>query len=107
MKAITQKSYGAPQEVLALDDIAGPVVGEDDVLVRVQAASVNPADWHIIRGDPYLARLSFGLRGPKEPVPGCDLAGRGEGGCRARSPLPARGEGFGGGVFGGGRGLSP
>ena len=76
MKAITQKSYGAPQEVLALDDIAGPVVGEDDVLVRVQAASVNPADWHIIRGDPYLARLSFGLRGPKEPVPGCDLAGR-------------------------------
>ena len=76
MKAIVQKSYGAPQEVLAFDDIAGPVVGEDDVLVRVQAASVNPADWHIIRGDPYLARLSFGLRGPKEPVPGCDLAGR-------------------------------
>src|ERR671919_847401 len=76
MKAIVQESYGAPQEVLAFDDIAGPVVGEDDVLVRVQAASVNPADWHIIRGDPYLARLSFGLRGPKEPVPGCDLAGR-------------------------------
>ena len=76
MRAIVQSRYGPPQEVLALQDVAGPVVGENDVLVRVQAASVNPADWHIIRGDPYLARLSFGLRGPKDPVPGCDLAGR-------------------------------
>src|SRR5918996_3468144 len=99
MKAIVQKSYGAPQEVLAFDDIAGPVVGEDDVLVRVQAASVNPADWHIIRGDPYLARLSFGLRGPKEPVPGCDLAGRGGAGGRAVPPVGARGEGVGGAVI--------
>jgi NADPH:quinone reductase-like Zn-dependent oxidoreductase len=76
MKAIVQTQYGPPQEVLALEDIAGPVVGENDVLVRVQAASVNPADWHVIRGDPYIARLSFGLRGPKDRVPGCDLAGR-------------------------------
>jgi NADPH:quinone reductase-like Zn-dependent oxidoreductase len=76
MKAIVQTQYGPPHEVLALEDIAGPVVGENDVLVRVQAASVNPADWHVIRGDPYIARLSFGLRGPKDRVPGCDLAGR-------------------------------
>jgi NADPH:quinone reductase-like Zn-dependent oxidoreductase len=76
VKAIVQSMYGPPPEVLALQDVAGPVVGESDVLVRVHAASVNPADWHVIRGDPYLARLSFGLRGPKDPVPGCDLAGR-------------------------------
>jgi NADPH:quinone reductase-like Zn-dependent oxidoreductase len=61
---------------LSLEDIAEPAVGDDDVLVRIHAASVNPADWHVIRGDPYVARLSFGLRGPKDPVPGCDLAGR-------------------------------
>jgi NADPH:quinone reductase-like Zn-dependent oxidoreductase len=76
MRAIVQSRYGPPREVLALEDIAGPVVGANDVLVRVHAASVNPADWHVIRGDPFIARLSFGLRGPKDSVPGCDLAGR-------------------------------
>jgi NADPH:quinone reductase-like Zn-dependent oxidoreductase len=76
MKAIVQSRYGPPREVLALEDVAEPAVGDDDVLVRVHAAAVNPADWHLIRGDPYIARLSFGLRGPRDSVPGCDLAGR-------------------------------
>jgi NADPH:quinone reductase-like Zn-dependent oxidoreductase len=76
MKAIVQARYGPPLEVLALRDVGETVVGDDDVLVRVHAAAVNPADWHLIRGEPYVARLSFGLRGPKDPVPGCELAGR-------------------------------
>jgi NADPH:quinone reductase-like Zn-dependent oxidoreductase len=76
MKAIVQARYGPPLDVLALRDAGEPVAGDDDVLVRVHAAAVNPADWHLIRGEPYIARLSFGLRGPKDPVPGCDLAGR-------------------------------
>jgi hypothetical protein len=52
-----------------------PAVEDGDVLVRVRAAAVNPADWHVMRGDPYIARLSFGLRRPKAAIPGCDLAG--------------------------------
>jgi NADPH:quinone reductase-like Zn-dependent oxidoreductase len=76
MRAIVQTRYGAPRDVLGLEDVDRPAPGEDDVLLRVHAASVNPADWHIIRGTPYLARLSFGLRRPRDPVPGCDLAGR-------------------------------
>jgi NADPH:quinone reductase-like Zn-dependent oxidoreductase len=76
MKAVVQARYGPPLEVLELRDVGEPVVGDDDVLVRVHAAAVNPADWHLIRGEPYIARFSFGLRGPKDAVPGCDLAGR-------------------------------
>jgi NADPH:quinone reductase-like Zn-dependent oxidoreductase len=51
-------------------------VKDDEVLVRVHASSVNPADWHLMRGDPHIARLSFGLRRPKDTIPGCDVAGR-------------------------------
>jgi NADPH:quinone reductase-like Zn-dependent oxidoreductase len=52
MKAIVQHKYGAPDAVLELKDIDQPVVGDDEVLVRVHAASVNPADWHVMRGSP-------------------------------------------------------
>jgi NADPH:quinone reductase-like Zn-dependent oxidoreductase len=76
MKAIVHRAYGPPRDVLALEEIDRPVCGDDDVLVRVRAASVNPADWHIVRGVPYVARLSFGLRAPKHRVPGCDVAGQ-------------------------------
>jgi NADPH:quinone reductase-like Zn-dependent oxidoreductase len=76
MKAIICDGYGAPDEVLRFADIDEPAISGDEVLVRVHAASVNPADWHIIRGDPYIARLSFGLRRPNVRVPGGDLAGR-------------------------------
>ena len=76
MKAIVQHGYGAPADVLELEDVAEPSVGDGEVLVRVHAASVNVADWHLVRGEPYVARLDIGLRGPNHSVPGCDLAGR-------------------------------
>jgi NADPH:quinone reductase-like Zn-dependent oxidoreductase len=75
MKAIVRDTYGSPN-VLELTDIGEPVAKGDGVLVRVQATSVNPADWHLMRGEPYIARVDFGLRGPSDPVLGCDVAGR-------------------------------
>ncbi len=74
MKAIVQDEYGAP-DVLELQEVDKPVVNDDDVLVRVHAASVNPADWHLLTGTPYLVRLTgsgmgFGLRKPKRQIPG-------------------------------------
>jgi NADPH:quinone reductase-like Zn-dependent oxidoreductase len=76
MKAIVQHRYGSPQDVLRLEDIGTPQVKDDEVLVRVRAAAINPADWHLVRGEPYIARLQWGLRTPRNPVPGCDLAGQ-------------------------------
>jgi NADPH:quinone reductase-like Zn-dependent oxidoreductase len=77
MKAIVQHSYGSDAEaVLQLADVARPTIGEDDVLVRVRAASVDRGTWHIMTGLPYLIRLvGFGLRAPKAPNPGRSLAG--------------------------------
>jgi NADPH:quinone reductase-like Zn-dependent oxidoreductase len=77
MKAIIQRKYGAPQEVLQLADVEMPAVGADDVLVSVRASSANPWDWHFIRGEPVLLRPAGlgGVRKPKFPVPGGDLAG--------------------------------
>jgi NADPH:quinone reductase-like Zn-dependent oxidoreductase len=75
MKAIVQERFGPPG-VLRLADIDQPEVGADDVLIRVHAAAINPADWHILRGDPYVARLmGVGLTKPKTPVAGSDAAG--------------------------------
>src|SRR5215208_2868425 len=74
MKAIVRDTYGSP-DVLELTDIDKPEPGDDEVLLRVHAASVNPADWHILRGAPYIARIEFGLRKPKDRVLGCDVAG--------------------------------
>jgi NADPH:quinone reductase-like Zn-dependent oxidoreductase len=74
MKAILRDKYGSP-DVLVLKDIDKPELGDDEVLVRVHAASVNPADWHLLRGKPYIARLQLGLRKPKDRVLGCDVAG--------------------------------
>ncbi|WP_421732467.1 NAD(P)-dependent alcohol dehydrogenase [Cellulomonas sp.] len=76
MKAIVQHRYGSPDE-LTLADVDTPVPAADAVLVRVRAASLNARDWHLMRGDPYIARLSpdFGRRGPKAPVRGSDFAG--------------------------------
>ena len=75
MKAIVQDEYGPPGDVLELHDIDVPPVEDDAVLVRVRATSLNPADWHLMRGKPYVARLQFGLRRPKDAVAGCDVAG--------------------------------
>ena len=75
MKAIVQDSYGSP-DVLELRDIDKPVVEDDEVLVRVRAASVHPDVWHVLTGLPYVLRMmGAGLRKPKYPVPGTDLAG--------------------------------
>lgn len=75
MKAIVQDGYG-PADVLELRDIDRPSVGDDEVLVRVRAAGVDPGVWHLMTGRPYLLRaVGFGLRSPKVPVRGRDLAG--------------------------------
>ena len=74
MKAVVQREYGAP-EVLEFKDIDQPVVKDDEVLVRVNAAAVNPPDWAGVHGVPYIVRLAFGLRRPKLGVRGTDVAG--------------------------------
>ena len=75
VKAIIRDNYGSP-DILELEHLGEPEPGDDEVLLRVLATSVNPADWHILRGDPYIARLQLGLRKPKDRVLGCDVAGR-------------------------------
>ncbi len=64
MKAIVYHKYGSP-DVLELQELDKPVVKDDEVLVRVRAASVNPFDWHIMRGAPYIGRAVTGMRKPK------------------------------------------
>jgi NADPH:quinone reductase-like Zn-dependent oxidoreductase len=76
MRAIIQDRYGAPDEVLHLREIDTPAPGPDEVLVRVRAASVHADVWHVVTGFPRVLRLmGAGLRKPKQPVPGIDMAG--------------------------------
>ena len=78
MKAIVQDRYGGP-DVLEFSDIGQPVPKDNEVLVQVQAAGLHRGDWHVMTGLPYLIRLvvpDLGLRKPKIPVRGMDLAGR-------------------------------
>lgn len=74
MKAIVQKRYGTP-EVLEIREVDIPVVGERDLLIRVEAASVNRSDWERLTGKPLYARV-WGLRRPRRPFLGSDVAGR-------------------------------
>lgn len=74
MKAIVQDRYGS-SDVLELREVERPVPGAGEVLVRVRASSVNAADWHVMRGDPYFARLFLGLRRPRARIRGLDFAG--------------------------------
>ncbi len=74
MRAITFYEYGSPS-VLKVEERPDPVAGPGQVLVRVRACSMNAADWHILRADPFLARLAVGLFKPRRNVLGCDLAG--------------------------------
>ncbi|MDH3247309.1 MAG: NAD(P)-dependent alcohol dehydrogenase [Saprospiraceae bacterium] len=74
MRAFTKTKYGGP-EVLTLEEVPKPVVSEDSVLVKVKANSANPADWHILRGTPWFARLTFGLLRPKDRILGADFSG--------------------------------
>src|SRR3954454_8766312 len=77
VKAIVQERFGSP-DVLQFVDTDQPAIGPADVLVRVHAAALNPYDWHIMRGDPYVARLmgAVGLTKPKPRIAGVDGAGR-------------------------------
>jgi NADPH:quinone reductase-like Zn-dependent oxidoreductase len=74
MKAIVYTKYGSP-DVLQFKEVEKPTPKENEVLVKVHAASVNPADWHTMRATPFLARLVNGLFNPKNPRLGADVAG--------------------------------
>lgn len=76
MKAIVYHQYGSPA-VLKCEEIEKPIAGDDEVLIKLCAASVNPLDWHFLRGKPLAARVMMaGLRKPKHKILGCDIAGR-------------------------------
>ncbi len=74
MQAIVYRTYGSP-DVLRCEEIEQPIPAADEVLIEVHAASVNPFDWHFMRGEPYLFRLMTGLGKPKNPRLGADVAG--------------------------------
>jgi NADPH:quinone reductase-like Zn-dependent oxidoreductase len=75
MKAAVRDTYGSPDEVVELREVDKPVPADDELLVRVRAASVNPADWYSVTGTPYVGRPLMGLLKPKEQVLGVDFAG--------------------------------
>jgi NADPH:quinone reductase-like Zn-dependent oxidoreductase len=74
MKAIVYRCYGSP-DVLKLEDIEKPTPADNEVLVKVHTASVNPLDWHYMRGSPYIMRLGTGLGAPNDSSMGVDFAG--------------------------------
>ena len=74
MKAIVYHEYGLP-DVLKLEEVDKPTPKDDEILIRVHAASVTPLDWHLLTGTPYIARLIAGLLKPKRKVLGTDVAG--------------------------------
>src|SRR6476661_10373671 len=74
MLAITQDHYGSHDE-LKLSDVDKPEIADDEVLVRVRAASIHVGDWILMTGSPFVMRFVTGLRRPKNRVPGTDVAG--------------------------------
>ena len=74
MRAIVRSSYGTA-DTLSIGEIDRPAIGAGDVLVEVRAAGLDRGVWHLMAGMPYAVRLGFGLRAPKNPVPGFELAG--------------------------------
>jgi NADPH:quinone reductase-like Zn-dependent oxidoreductase len=74
MQAITQDTYGS-EKTLKLADVDKPEIGADEVLIRVRAASVHVGDWILMTGSPFVMRFATGLRKPKNPIPGTDVAG--------------------------------
>ncbi len=75
MKAIVYSNYGSP-DVVKCEEIEKPTAGDNEVLIKVRAASVNPVDWHLMRGKPYVVRILAGLRKPKDTRLGVDAAGQ-------------------------------
>jgi NADPH:quinone reductase-like Zn-dependent oxidoreductase len=74
MKAIVYRCYGSP-DVVKLEDVAKPTAGDDELLVRIHAAAVNPLDWHYMRGMPYIMRAGAGIGAPEITRLGVDFAG--------------------------------
>ena len=74
MQAVVYRCYGSP-DILEFADIEKPTPADDEVLVKINAASVNPLDWHYMRGSPYIMRLMSGLGAPTETRLGVDYAG--------------------------------
>ena len=74
MNAVVSRCYGPP-EALKLERVARPIPADDQMLVRVRAAAVNPLDWHVMRGEPYPLRLSAGLGAPTDAAMGVDFSG--------------------------------
>jgi len=101
MKGIAYRCYGSP-DVLKLEDIEKPVAGDDQVLVKVHAAAVNPLDFHYMHGTPYVMRLDSGIGTPKNPRLGVDFAGTIEAVGKNVKKFKAGDEVFGGrnGAFG-------
>jgi len=75
MRAAVYRRYGSPEAVVAIEEVAAPVPGDGEVLIRIHAAAVNPLDSHFIAGRPAIARLAFGLFRPRRTRPGADAAG--------------------------------
>jgi NADPH:quinone reductase-like Zn-dependent oxidoreductase len=75
MKAVVYRKYGSP-DVLQLTEVDKPVPKDDEVLIKIEAAALNAFDWHLMRGQPFVARMSGGLSKPKNTVLGEDVAGR-------------------------------
>jgi NADPH:quinone reductase-like Zn-dependent oxidoreductase len=97
MQAIVQDRYGSA-EVLEAQEIDKPEIGDDEVLVRVHAASIHVGDWILMTGSPFIMRLATGLRKPKNRVPGTDVAGTVEAVGKDVTQLRAGDEVFGWGV---------
>jgi NADPH:quinone reductase-like Zn-dependent oxidoreductase len=95
MKAIVYKIYGSP-DVLQLKEVEKPAPKDNEVLVKVYAASANAADWHLMRAEPFLARLENGLLKPKNTKLGADIAGRVEAVGKNVTQFQAGDEVFGG-----------
>lgn len=94
MKAIVYTKYGSP-DVLELKEVEKPTPKDNEVLIKVHAAATNPADWHLMRADPFLARLENGLLKPKHTRLGTDVAGRVEAIGRSVTQLQVGDEVFG------------
>jgi NADPH:quinone reductase-like Zn-dependent oxidoreductase len=96
MQAITQDRYGEAEDVLRLEEIARPAIGDEEVLLRVHAAGVDRGVWHLMTGLPYPVRLAgYGNRAPKTSVRGREVAGRVEATGRAVTTMHAGDEVFG------------
>ncbi len=75
MKAFRFKKYGLPT-VLEIEEVAKPVPGDEEVLVKIHAAAINDSDWGLVRGKPFVIRLFYGLKKPKINIPGVDISGK-------------------------------